>query len=230
MQAKRDKKIKQEEEEIFLKNEKKKQFMEKQAQRRQRIRQLESDDDDDYDKKKSDEEIHGKGDKEEEEEEEGEWDRQERIMQKNDKTIMRVGEKRCRPAWSLTESEANNTRGMIEAEEEEELMNFVDGLDFDQYFHDMELKVLMTQVKDRIHQLEKQKSTDESLLNAVLKSEAAEAHNRRYNNDNPMELSTDNEHTNEMNDNQGCTDDNNNDDDIKSIAQSIRNGDEGSMT
>lgn len=207
MEEKRDKKIKEEEEKIRLKNEKSKQFMEKQARRRQRIRQLEN------------ESVENNSNDENDESDKG-WNQED--THKN--AEMRSGEKRCRPVWSLTECEAKNVNEIIEAEEEEELMDFVDGLDFDQYFHDMELKVLMTQVKDRVRHLEKQKSSDASLLNTVLKSEASEAHNEKYNNEDPMRFSNGKEHEIEY---QDCGD---GDHDIRSIAQSIRSNGEGSIS
>ena len=79
-----------------------------------------------------------------------------------------AGEKRCRPAWSLTESDAQNVQDESQAREEEELMNYVDNLDFESYYDDWELSVLMSQVKERIKKLEKEKKKDESKLKATI--------------------------------------------------------------
>jgi len=76
--------------------------------------------------------------------------------------------KRSRPAWSLTETEANDVHDCLEAQEEEELMDFVEDLDFEQFYDDMELNVLMSQLKNRIHMLEKEKTTEESWLQTVV--------------------------------------------------------------
>ena len=52
------------------------------------------------------------------------------------------GGKRSRPAWSLTERKANDVQDCIAAEEEEELLGFVEDLNFQSFHDDMELKIL----------------------------------------------------------------------------------------
>lgn len=137
---------------------------------------------------------------------------------------MKSGEKRCRPVWSLTESEVEDANDCMKAEEEEELIEFVDGLDFEQYFGDMELKVLMTQVKDRINQLEKQKHYDQSHLDTVLQSEKSAAHNAKYNSENILNEA--NRHPKEV-DGCGYRDAN---DDINSIAETVRSCGDASIS
>ena len=77
-----------------------------------------------------------------------------------------VGDKRSRPAWSLMEEDVQD----LHEQEENELMEYVDDLDedCDKYYDDMELKVLMEQVKERIRVLEREKGADENKLKRVL--------------------------------------------------------------
>ena len=160
--------MKAREEEKRLKEENKRQFMAKQASRRARAREMEK-------------EL-----VEDDEEEEGEnimtsadecnaaigssCHAQEALENRhtNAKANAASGEKRSRPAWSLSETGAKYASGEREEKEEKELMDFVQDLDFESFYHDMELKVLVSQVKDRIRMLEKEKNADESRLRAVL--------------------------------------------------------------
>lgn len=73
-----------------------------------------------------------------------------------------------RPAWSLTEEVTKHTTESFQLEEENDLLKFTEGLNFEEYYNDMELKVLMTQVKDRIRALEKEKKTHETKLEIIL--------------------------------------------------------------
>jgi hypothetical protein len=74
----------------------------------------------------------------------------------------------CRPAWSLTSTEAEVKQEHAQSQEEKDLIDFVDQLDFDSFYDDLELKILMTQVKDRIRILEKEKNKDEAKLRTIL--------------------------------------------------------------
>ena len=142
MQEKRDQEIKRAQDEKSSKECKRKEFMERQARLRAQIR--------------------------------SEKDREKRISFEEDgddqslSSVNVAGEKRCRPAWSLTESDAHNMREESEAREEEELMNYVDNLDFETYYDDMELSVLMSQVKERIRTLEKEKKIDDVKLKTTI--------------------------------------------------------------
>ena len=146
MQEKKEEQIKLREEEERLKEEKKQDFMSKQAKKRARARAQDpnidncSIDDDNNSHHNMNEPL---GD-------------------------AISGEKRSRPAWSLTEADADNVTKSMNIQEEQELMNYVDDLDFESFYGDMELKVLMGQVKDRIRVLERDKNIDESKLRAVM--------------------------------------------------------------
>ena len=72
-----------------------------------------------------------------------------------------------RPAWSLTEDTANVCDQVKENIEEENLLHFVQGLDYEKYSKDAELKCLIDQVKRRIESLEKEKLSDERRLHIV---------------------------------------------------------------
>ena len=213
MQKKRELKIKQSEEEERLKKEKSIEFMERQAKRRQRIRQLEA--------------MMGGEENVENIQEDTKNDRKHENSNKNNNDTClnsKSGEKRSRPAWSLTEIEANNFQHNIQQEEEKDLIDFVDNLvvdikDFEQYVDDMELKILMNQVKHRIQQLEKEKKNDESLLDVVVKSEKSSVHNEKFNMDddhNDFICQRGDDDGNDMQYNRG------DDDEIQSIAATVR--------
>lgn len=205
MKAKKKQQIREKEEKERLKKEKEREFMERQARRRKKIRELETSQCDEC----NDESMI--------------QDSFEEVDAQSISDPKRSGEKRCRPVWALTESEAKNVDQCMKNEEEEELMNFVDGLDFQQYFDDMELKVLMTQVKDRINQLERQRKKDQCFLNTILQSESSEAHNEKFNNRSSLyQYSTENR--------SNAFDDISKDDDISSVAASIRSCAEASIS
>jgi len=147
MQEKKEEQIKLREVEERLKEEKKQDFMSKQAKKRARARGQDPNIDNcsiDDDKSNSHHHMNGPlGD-------------------------AISGEKRSRPAWSLTEADADYVSKSMNIQEEQELMNYVDDLDFESLYGDMELKVLMGQVKDRIRVLETGKKIDESKLRAVM--------------------------------------------------------------
>ena len=72
-----------------------------------------------------------------------------------------------RPAWSLTKTEANRLGEESESREEESLLAFVKDLNIEKYSEDLELKLLMDQVKRRINLLEKDTLHDEKRLQVV---------------------------------------------------------------
>ena len=78
-----------------------------------------------------------------------------------------------RPAWALTESVAKDIDNSAKVLEEENLLSFANDLDFDKYAHDLELNILMNQVKERIQALQKEKNVDEARLQSVMDSEVA---------------------------------------------------------
>jgi hypothetical protein len=68
-----------------------------------------------------------------------------------------IESKTKKPAWCQSEE-------MAEIDDEANLLNFVNGLDFDEYNEDLELQSLMGQVKQRIQTLEREKRKEETKL------------------------------------------------------------------
>ncbi|KAL7549842.1 hypothetical protein ACHAWF_013102 [Thalassiosira exigua] len=81
--------------------------------------------------------------------------------------------KREKPAWCQSESEHEASEEMASVNDEINLLNFVNDLDFDQYTQDLELQTLMGQVKARIKRLECENNKDETKLQTCLDSETA---------------------------------------------------------
>jgi len=73
-----------------------------------------------------------------------------------------------RPAWAQSEESHKMSEEVAAANDEDDLLDFVDNLDFDQYSEDLELQTLMSQVKDRIKTLQKDKKKHETRLQTVL--------------------------------------------------------------
>lgn len=133
-------------------------------------------------------------------------------MMKNDKK---------KPAWAMTETCSQQVQKEIEDQEEADLLDFVDSLgDFDRDFEDMELNMLMRQVKERIRTLTKEKKKDEAKLQTVMESEVAaiksEACNKNASSKNQFNTSC---HEEIGSDENYMADDF---DDVRSIAESLR--------
>lgn len=150
MQEQKEERVRTKEDEERLKEEKKRDFMAKQAKKRTRIREQETTQ---WDEDPGNCSVDG---------------HEERHNQNVFIGNSIAGEKRSRPAWSLTEADADHVSKSLEAQEESDLMNYVDDLDFESIYDDMELKVLMSQVKDRIRVIEREKNVDESKLRVVM--------------------------------------------------------------
>lgn len=77
------------------------------------------------------------------------------------------------PAWAMTESKTE----LLEAEsvqlEQDELLSFADGLDYEKFENDLELGLLMNKVKERIRALEKERQREEAKLRRIEESEIA---------------------------------------------------------
>lgn len=144
MQEKREMKQRQKQEENRIKEGRKRDFMEKQAKRRAKAR---ADTSDDMGTQK--------------------W-KEDDSFNTNDSELATNGEKTHRPAWSLTETVDKKRQESMEKAEENELMAFVDDLDANIFYEDMELRVLMSQIKKRIRELEKERCIDERRLQAVI--------------------------------------------------------------
>lgn len=193
IQARREEKRRAKEEEVKLKEEMKREFAAKQAKKRARAVVDLKDSDDCNDQMNAS--MH--------------HDNKETL----DINSARSEDKRCRPAWSLTGIEAQAKVENMEQQEENDLLDFVEKLDCDSFYEDLELKVLIHQIRDRIRILEKEKNKDESKLRAVIENEMASIRSEQFNN---LEFEFDEEMLKESNKYSG------NEDDMRSIADSLR--------
>lgn len=69
-----------------------------------------------------------------------------------------------KPAWCQSEEANESAEAMAAINDEADLLDFVQDLDFDQYDEDLELQALITQVKERIKKLQREKKKDETTL------------------------------------------------------------------
>lgn len=69
-----------------------------------------------------------------------------------------------KPAWALTESSAQNKCLSQEAVEEDGLLNFIDSLDLETMYQDMELNILVNHLKERINKLEADRKSNQDQL------------------------------------------------------------------
>lgn len=69
-----------------------------------------------------------------------------------------MGSSSCgsKPAWALTETASIAANDADELNDEDELLSFAEGLDFDRLIDDMELQSVMDQLKSRIAEMEKE--------------------------------------------------------------------------
>lgn len=132
LQKTKDRLESQYEEEMQKANESKQKFTEKEAQMRQIARNSSAESKDNVAESKSE----SKGDS------------------KSDSKIQKPKTKLPRPAWALSEGEAENISEQKELEDEDDLIAFAKGLDFDRYIDDLEVQTMMEKVKQRISQLE----------------------------------------------------------------------------
>lgn len=77
-------------------------------------------------------------------------------------------QEQCRPAWAMTEEESENVQHHDQLKEEQSLLEFVDGLNFQDYYDDLELNVLMAQARDRIRTLENDTKRKRSKLETII--------------------------------------------------------------
>ncbi len=73
-----------------------------------------------------------------------------------------------KPAWAKSEAVHDEAKDIAVINEEADLLDFIDKLDFEQYAEDLELKSLMSQVSNRIKTLTKEKRRDETRLQTIL--------------------------------------------------------------
>jgi hypothetical protein len=70
------------------------------------------------------------------------------------KGVSRPKTKMPRPAWALTEDETAIVAEDKELEDDDDLISFAKGLDYDRFIDDLEVQTMMEKVKQRIAQLE----------------------------------------------------------------------------
>ena len=74
-----------------------------------------------------------------------------------------------KPVWAYTEEKAQEVEEYLNGKEESDLLSFVENLNFEQYSNDLEVKVLMKQLNERIHHLEKENYNDVVQLEHIIK-------------------------------------------------------------
>lgn len=67
-----------------------------------------------------------------------------------------------KPAWAVTEEAAEKLSEAKQAKEEDELLNFALGLNFDRYIGDMEVQMTVERLRRRIAELEREVKEEES--------------------------------------------------------------------
>ncbi|KAJ1392409.1 hypothetical protein B484DRAFT_281839 [Ochromonadaceae sp. CCMP2298] len=65
------------------------------------------------------------------------------------------GRSQSKPAWAMTETAAEVQQDDMKSSEEDELLEFAQGLDFDRYMGDMEVQSVMERLRKRITELER---------------------------------------------------------------------------
>eukprot|EP00604_Paraphysomonas_vestita_P003069 CAMPEP_0174817910 /NCGR_PEP_ID=MMETSP1107-20130205/468_1 /TAXON_ID=36770 /ORGANISM="Paraphysomonas vestita, Strain GFlagA" /LENGTH=342 /DNA_ID=CAMNT_0016029043 /DNA_START=916 /DNA_END=1944 /DNA_ORIENTATION=- len=132
LQKTKDRLESQYQEEVQKANESKQKFSEKEAQMRQIARNSTAESKDNAAESKSDSKTDSKA----------------------DSKVQKPKTKLPRPAWALSEGEAETVSEQKELEDEDDLIAFAKGLDFDRYIDDLEVQTMMEKVKQRIAQLE----------------------------------------------------------------------------
>ena len=73
-----------------------------------------------------------------------------------------------KPVWALTKEKAKEEEDNMQEKEENDLLSFVDKLNFDKYNDDLEVKILMKQLNERIVNIEKENNQNEAQLENIL--------------------------------------------------------------
>eukprot|EP01041_Mallomonas_annulata_P000967 gene967-1875_t len=92
---------------------------------------------------------------------EDEGDRERKDEAKRQPPAKDTHSKKHRPAWALTEEAAQTSTDEGLNGDEEDLLAFVSGLDYDKYIGDMEVRTMMDRVRQRISELEREIVQDE---------------------------------------------------------------------
>jgi len=77
------------------------------------------------------------------------------------KSFPAESKKSSRPVWALTEKDADMAADRKEQQEEEELLKFAEGLDFDKYVNEVEVQTTMDRLHRRIAELEREVAAEE---------------------------------------------------------------------
>lgn len=77
-----------------------------------------------------------------------------------------------KPAWAMTEKAAGDQYEELQLNEEDALLDFAKGLDFDRYIGDVEVQAVMEKLRSRIADLERE-VTMEDMRNADAETRAA---------------------------------------------------------
>jgi hypothetical protein len=84
----------------------------------------------------------------------------------NAANLQKIREKKPeKPAWALTEKQAQDKKEI----EEEELVSFMQELDFDKYLQDLEVKLLMNNLRERISRIENDEEEKQRLEEQIKK-------------------------------------------------------------
>ena len=78
----------------------------------------------------------------------------------------------AKPAWAMSEAAAEAQLDEMQMEEEDDLIEFAKGLDFDKYMGDVEVQAVMERLRRRIADLEREVNV-EDLRNADAETRAA---------------------------------------------------------
>ena len=82
-----------------------------------------------------------------------------KLTEKNLKTLEKEIKSNEKPKWALTQEEAENQ----ENKEADELLNFVQSLDYDAFIEDLEVRQALEIVKERIEEIKKDKEWKQNI-------------------------------------------------------------------
>lgn len=88
-----------------------------------------------------------------------------------------------KPKWAYTEQDINKVQEEEKEEELDDLLDFVNTLDYDKYIEDLELRTALTKVKDRIEELSKPTIREGDDTIGVVQQTIETLHNNNSNNE-----------------------------------------------
>ena len=77
-----------------------------------------------------------------------------------------------KPAWAMTEDTDEQRARNLEQAEEDELLEFAEGLDYDKYIDDVEVQVMMEKLRKRIGDLEAEVKVEDQRESAAEERQA----------------------------------------------------------